>query len=244
MKTDHKITLENVLKLRDDNTGDFEYFVAYLVPTVTNNRWSNRGNTMARNCFSTCATSTDESFAVLTFENNYDVWIYEYNQNEQTGQQIPGTTSVPLLPHKSVVYGDSPDRRLAAQAAGAPQDKAEQDNNKPKPKYTSVEECQGRRYQGWSEEGLDRFNQLDDQVQTDRVTNKHLDEKCLRDQRERVGSLGDGKRRADAIQDPKKFTRPRMNLAKALMYQRRWVVEVSAFYTKCIALFPEPSYLT
>ncbi len=156
--TGYRIKLENVLKLREDKTGHFEYFVCCLVPTVTNARWGKKANAMARRCFSSCATSTDESFAILTFENNYDMWVYEYDQKVRSGQQIPGTPCVPLLPHKSVVYTDSPNRKLAARAAGATQQKAEQDKEKPSPKYTRVVECEGRKYQGWSEIGLDRFN--------------------------------------------------------------------------------------
>jgi hypothetical protein len=221
MASDRELKLSNIVKLRMDQSGDYEYFVCFLVPTVTNTRWSKRGNSMARRCFSTCATSTDESFAVLTFENNYHVWVYEYKQKVKDGQRIAGTTCVPFLPRTSVVYVDSPDRKQSAIVAGAPPDKSEQeqDIHKPKPMYTRVEECEGRRYQGWSEDGLDRFNQLDDMVRRDRIKNKQWDEKFLEFHRVRLGTYSGGKRQADTFQDPKKFTRPRMNLEEAFALQ-------------------------
>ena len=50
--TGHKIKLENVLKLCEDKSADFEYFVMNLVPTITfKKKWGKECNIMARHLF-------------------------------------------------------------------------------------------------------------------------------------------------------------------------------------------------
>ena len=213
--------LDNVLKLRADKSGEFEYFVTYLVPSVTNHRWSKKHNVMARSPFCDATSTTDEGFALLLFENNYDTWIYEYHQKVQSGKAIPVVPD-PVLPSTSVVYCGSPLVREQAKLLGAPAEKAQQDLDKPKPKYTRVDNCEGKRYQGWSEKGLARFNQLVKMVKDDREKNNEWDQKFLEYHQMTVGKNAGGQQPKDVLKDPKDFTRPMMNLEEAFAQQGQY----------------------
>jgi hypothetical protein len=55
----------------------------YMKCVVGAKQWSHRYH---RNLLSEVATESDESFLVLTMENNYDRWLAEYNLDENDGE--------------------------------------------------------------------------------------------------------------------------------------------------------------
>lgn len=179
-------------------------------------------NVMSKKLFQEAAETTDESFALLVFENNYDVWKYDFEQREAAGD-FTGAKAIPLLAGKSVVYGDSPEKRAAAKlAAGPRKEKCVKDGDKPKYKYTKDEGGEGKRYQGWTDAGIERFNELDQLVTSDRQENKFWDERFLDFQKKCLEATFAGKQKQpDASQQPKKYIVPRTNIRQALAKMHR-----------------------
>lgn len=192
--------------MREDTTGDYELFVVSLVPMVTNLRWSRKEHVMCRKEFCKAATTTDECFAILIFENNCHVWLYEYNKKVACGEHVPGTKKrYPLLPGSSVVHTGG-----VVSPSGDYEIEKEQDTNKPSPMYTKIEQCNGVKHQRWSDQGLHWFNELEAMVMVDRKKNPSWDAKFLAWHKSFQTAKG-GKSSED-IQDQKKYVRPTMNM--------------------------------
>ena len=94
------IDLKAVLDLRNDRTGNYDFFVMSLVPCVANQRWTylKHNNVMAKKKFSEAATVYDEAFALLLLENSLDAWRYDYHQKAQGKASMTGGYNLlPLL---------------------------------------------------------------------------------------------------------------------------------------------------
>ena len=121
------MTVNKVLKMWQDKTGNYADFIDYILSAVIGKR-KYRENKCVK-LLSNYATVTDEAFGILVLENQYDHWVDMHNKG--------------VFKESTVL-----------------------------PKYTnggSSAVCSGKlkRYQGWSVEGINRFNEIFDMVTND-----------------------------------------------------------------------------
>ena len=167
------IDMKQLLQLRDDRSGTFDHFVAFLVPCVANHRWqfTKTNNVMTKKTFQEATTKFDEAFAILLLENSIDVWKYDYEQKAK-GEESMGTDSLPLLHNESVVYSSVTSPKGKSDSADDSQDEP---TSKPKVKYSCEYSDDGKANYGWTDEGIKRYNELVALVDADRKKNGHWD---------------------------------------------------------------------
>ena len=83
-------SLENILDLRKDTNDAYSKFFClhFLKPMVTDKIWKERchSNVLSDEDF---VTITDESFALLVLENNWDFWVAKGKDDEATAEDNP-----------------------------------------------------------------------------------------------------------------------------------------------------------
>ena len=101
-------------------------------------------------------TVSDEAFAILTIENNWDRWIAMAGTEEWKTSPVPTKWTVT---------------------------RTKADNAKQKATTTGSQNSEptARRFRGWSSEGIQRYNQLFDEIKAERQTGraKRFEEKLL-----------------------------------------------------------------
>jgi hypothetical protein len=102
------------------------------------------------------ATVSDEAFALVLLENNFNVWSDMYTKGVTKGSAI-------------------------------------------NPEYTnggnSLSNGRSRKYKGWSDAGIDKYNDLFDKVKQDRLTHRLFDKLYLEKKKADWKKAGEGKRK-------------------------------------------------
>ena len=146
-------TLGEILSLRVDRSA-YTFFCDHLLGAVTGMKKFAKAS--RSRWISNIATISDEAFALVLLENNYEVWV-----DMQT---------------RGVTKGSSVD-----------------------PKYTnggnSVGNGRSRKYKGWSDEGIERYNELFDRVKKDRENNTFFDRYYMEKRYEEWEEAGGNKRK-------------------------------------------------
>jgi hypothetical protein len=120
-------------------------FVTYYVGAVVGLRHFEKHK--CHKLYREYVTISDEAFAILTLENNWDRWMAMAAAEEWTTAPVPT---------KWTVTRD----RTASAAKKARTREAETGNP------------QARRYRGWSAQGINRYNQLYDEIEAERKSSR------------------------------------------------------------------------
>jgi hypothetical protein len=127
--------LADILGLRKGSA--YKFFADKCLECVAGKKaWKTK---RATETMTSATTKTDEAFALLLLENNYEIWRHSVATTSDDGDYATETADL-------------------------------------KPKYTSGKKAGGsRRHEGWSEAGIERFNELTELVRKDRSDNKYWD---------------------------------------------------------------------
>lgn len=109
--------------------------------------------------YSSYATVSDEAFAVLTLENNWDRWMAMFVSGKWKDSEV------------RTKYTVTRDTSVSASSG-----KTKKRKNKPANEQSQTETTtakpeggpQARRFRGWSAHGINRYNQLFDQIEKER----------------------------------------------------------------------------
>lgn len=120
-------------------------FVNYYVGAVIGLRHFEKHK--CRKLYREYVSVSDEAFAILTLENNWERWMEMARQDDWTTAAVPTKWTVT--------------RDRTASAAKKAQNRESETGNP-----------QARRYRGWSAQGINRYNQLFDQIEAERETSR------------------------------------------------------------------------
>ena len=120
-------------------------FVNYYVGAVIGLRHFEKQK--CRKLYREYVSVSDEAFAILTLENNWERWMEMARQDDWTTAAVPTKWTVT--------------RDRTASAAKKAQNRESETGNP-----------QARRYRGWSAQGINRYNQLFDQIEAERETSR------------------------------------------------------------------------
>jgi hypothetical protein len=136
-------------------------FVTFYVSPVIGLRHFN--NEKSSKLYSSYATVSDEAFAVLTLENNWNRWMAMAVANHWTDSPIRTKYTVTRDKAVSGQQGSTKKKRKSDTSSAQihASDPQEQENGP-----------QARRYRGWSAHGINRYNQLFDQIEKERNTQR------------------------------------------------------------------------
>ena len=138
----------------------------FIAPVVGKHRYN---NLCWRSTFLTYVSKSDEAFALLTFENNYDQWIGMANSNDWGSSSIkPAYTNggnnlqTPKPPTGQMMFSKTDNPALISSGQSS--------------RSSSV------RCQGWSAHGIKRFNELFDLVEKERESSigLHFEEEYMK----------------------------------------------------------------
>lgn len=133
---DEIYTLEQFLELSPSGE-PYQWFCKHLLPCVVGAKvWHKKHN---KELVSTIATCSDEAFALLTLENNYERWMAMARWNVDNADMAPEDKAPKRFPGSR--YTNS---------------------------GMSQKNGRSRRLQGWAREGFLRFNELYNHVSRDR----------------------------------------------------------------------------
>jgi hypothetical protein len=131
-------------------------FVVFYIGAVVGLRRFEKDK--CRKKYSEYVTVSDEAFAVLTLENNWMRWMAMAKAKHWKDSPVPTKWTVTRDKPTPVLTGKSKKRALVNHS------ETERDKNQQGP--------QARRYRGWSAHGINRYNQLFDQIEKERSTNR------------------------------------------------------------------------
>lgn len=140
------------LQERFENFNMYEDFVLYYVSAVVGLRHFEKQK--LRSNYSEYATVSDEAFAVLTIENNWNRWMSMAKTNHWKDSPVRTKWTVT---RDTPVVSDS--GKLKKQKLPPNEERIDTD---------LPEGPQARRYRGWSAQGINRYNQLFDQIKKER----------------------------------------------------------------------------
>ena len=120
-------------------------FVTYYVGAVVGLRHFEKHK--CHKLYREYVTISDEAFAILTLENNWDRWMAMAETDEWTTAPVPTKWTVT--------------RDRTASAAKKARDKESETGH-----------AQARRYRGWSAHGINRYNQLYDEIEAERLSTR------------------------------------------------------------------------
>jgi hypothetical protein len=150
IRNDTLPSLVDVLKMRTNNGNAYELFCDKFVSLVVGRHdWKSREST---EMISSMATVSDEAFAILIFENNYDVWTEDVTENRD---------------------GEKASSKYTQNGAGT------------------------KKYQGWTVEGLNRFNYLAALVHADRKRDDKKFETMVLQKKDRNNKIRKRKRSSE-----------------------------------------------
>jgi hypothetical protein len=166
---------------RYENFLMYQDFVSFYVSPVIGLRRFEKDK--CSQLYSRYATVSDEAFAVLTLENNWDRWM---------SMAVAKHWKDSAVRTKYTVTRDKPES-----GNGGSKKKRKKNDKTPHPATTESEEPeaqepeaapQARRYRGWSAHGINRYNQLFDQIEKERATprGKQFEERLLAFYREKA----------------------------------------------------------
>ena len=135
----------DTLPLRNDQFLMYVDFVTYYVGAVVGLRHFEKHKCVKP--YREYVTISDEAFAVLTLENNWGRWMAMAQNDKWTTAPVP--TKWTVTRDRTAVAAKK--ARTAESNTGLPQ---------------------ARRYRGWSAEGINRYNQLYDQIKIERNTER------------------------------------------------------------------------
>jgi hypothetical protein len=145
--------LDSILEMRENKEDSYQIFCDHVLSQVVGkNDWKTRAG---KEMISSIATVSDEAFAILLVENNYQVW-----EDDALGTCGEG--------------GVKASSRYTVNGAGT------------------------KKYQGWTREGLKRFNTLAAMVHADRISNKGAFEKMVKDKKLMAENRKKGKNKVSA----------------------------------------------
>ncbi len=139
--------------MRESKT-DYMFFCDHLLGAVTGMKRFAKDSRSRH--ISQIATVSDEAFALVLLENNFNVWSDMYSTGVTKGSTI-------------------------------------------NPEYTnggnSISNGRSRKYKGWSDAGIDKYNDLFDKVKQDRKQHLNFDKLYLDKKKEEWKLAGEGKRK-------------------------------------------------
>ena len=156
--------LEDILTMRTNKNGAYSFFCDHVLSQVVGKSdWKTRGS---KALISDMATVSDEAFAILLIENNYDVWH----------EMVVEDDGVAPVPESSGMDGDDDDDDDgggggSGGSGGGDHAAANARKMKVKSKYT-LNGAGTKKYQGWTNEGLLRFNHFAALVYANRANDK------------------------------------------------------------------------
>ena len=133
---------KNIVETRRQNHEMYQDFATFFIAPVVGKRKFVNSN--FKFLFSKYVTVSDEAFALLLFENNYDRWLDMANNNNWSSSGVLPLYTTGGNGNQTPKQGDSKP--------------AKTNNSSP---------CM---YQGWSIHGIRRFNELFDLVKKERAT--------------------------------------------------------------------------
>ena len=125
----------------------YKDFVSFFVSGVVGVRHFDRNKTT--NIYSTYVTISDEAFAVLTLENNWERWSAMATADEWKESDIPTKWTTSRDKRTSLKKSDNDTKQ-----------ESDEDDQTP----------QATRYRGWSWHGIERYNQLFNEIKASRST--------------------------------------------------------------------------
>ena len=124
-----------------DKTSNYEYICLYLLPTIMNIHWGFKDNRCLVEELHKAADYTDEAFAILTLENNYKIWLYEYNKKVVNGETttMGSQYCCNLVTDESIVHPSAePDVATVESPAKESSTSMETDGGRPDLLYTRI----------------------------------------------------------------------------------------------------------
>ena len=164
---------EEILKLRSgDDKVMMRFCDSWLSCVVGKNDWKKR---RTKEKISEIATPSDEAFALLVLENIWDAWmevpIEEWEKSKKKREEDEGEAEQ--------TDDVSQDQRMGGRGS-------KKGGKCRTGKYTKGYVSAGR-YMGWTNEGLERYNQLLKQVKADREMDCQFEETYLERNKRRFG---------------------------------------------------------
>ena len=158
----------------------YKDFISYYVSGVVGIRRFERNKCHAK--YSSYVTISDEAFAVLTLENNWDRWSSMAKSKAWRDSDV------------ATKWTTTKDRRKHAAGTG--------DQNKTPTLSANDGVPQARRYRGWSAQGIARYNQLFNEIKVERTKQSFLEfEEYLieefQEEAERDGQQGNKRQKVD-----------------------------------------------